>query len=127
MCRSPQNYENLIFRSTEGNKIATHDSIEKAGRFLGLTTGTAVGIALRNKSLCQGYLFRYEGVSSQDMHKSKKVTKICCDTGKRFFLILLKMHRLMLIYPNQVLEIESIQTFILMDFIGFGHENDQSS
>jgi hypothetical protein len=39
-----------------GNVIATYPSIEQAGKkSLNLTTGTAVGIALRNVSLCQGY------------------------------------------------------------------------
>jgi len=31
--------------------------------------GTAIGVALRNKTLCQGFLFRYSGVSKEDQMK----------------------------------------------------------
>jgi hypothetical protein len=52
-----------------GNIIATYPSLEETGRSLGLTTGTAIGVALRNKTLCQGFLFRYSGVSKEDQMK----------------------------------------------------------
>jgi len=64
-----------------GNIIATFESIESAGRALGLTTGTAVGIALRNKTLCKGYKFRYSGVSKEDQYADQPVIKICCSSG----------------------------------------------
>ena len=66
-----------------GNVIATYPSIEAAGRALNLTTGTAVGIALRNKSICQGYLWRYSGVSKEDQMLDQPVIKINCNTGER--------------------------------------------
>jgi hypothetical protein len=66
-----------------GNIIATYPSIEAAGRALGLTTGTAVGIALRNKSLCQGFLWRYSGVSKEDQMSCQPVIKINCKTGEK--------------------------------------------
>ena len=61
-----------------GEVIATYDSIEGAGRALGLTTGTAVGIALREKRVCQGFLWRYTGISKEDQYNEKPVIKICC-------------------------------------------------
>ena len=66
-----------------GNIIATYPSIEAAGRALGLTTGTAVGIALRNKSLCQGFLWRYSGVSKEDQMSCQPVIRINCKTGEK--------------------------------------------
>lgn len=66
-----------------GNVIATYPSIEAAGRSLGLTTGTAIGVALRNKSICQGYLWRYSGVSKEDQMLDQPVIKINCNTGER--------------------------------------------
>ena len=64
-----------------GKIIATFDSIEAAGKKLGLTTGTAVGIALRNKTLCKGYKFRYSGISKEDQYSDQPVIKICCSDG----------------------------------------------
>jgi hypothetical protein len=66
-----------------GNVIDTYPSIEAAGRSLGLTTGTAIGVALRNKSICQGYLWRYSGVSKEDQMLDQPVIKINCNTGER--------------------------------------------
>jgi hypothetical protein len=66
-----------------GKVIATYPSIEAAGRALGLTTGTAVGIALRNKSICQGYLFRYSGISKEDQMSDQPVIRINCKTGEK--------------------------------------------
>ncbi len=66
-----------------GNIIATYPSIEAAGRALDLTTGTAVGIALRNKSLCQGFLWRYSGISKEDQMSDQPVIRINCKTGER--------------------------------------------
>lgn len=65
-----------------GNVIATYPSIEAAGRALGLTTGTAIGVALRNKSICQGYLWRLTGVSKEDQMLDQPVIKINCNTGE---------------------------------------------
>jgi hypothetical protein len=64
-----------------GEVIKTFDSIEAAGRSLGLTTGTAVGIALREKRICQGFLWRYSGISKEQQYNEQPVIKVCCSTG----------------------------------------------
>lgn len=63
--------------------IATFESIEAAGRSLGLTTGTAVGIALREKRVCKGFLWRYSGISKEEQYSEQPVIKICCSTGEK--------------------------------------------
>lgn len=65
-----------------GKILATYPSIETAGKSVGLTTGTAVGIALRNKSICQGYLWRYSGISKEDQMTDQPVVRINCKTGE---------------------------------------------
>ena len=66
--------------------LTTYESIEAAGRSLGLTTGTAVGIALREKRVCQGFLWRYSGISKEDQFNEQPVIKVCCSTGeKKYF------------------------------------------
>jgi hypothetical protein len=68
------------------NVIESFPTIEAAGRALGLTTGTAVGIALRNKTLCKSFLWRYSGISRDDQYSHQPVVKICCSTGeKKYF------------------------------------------
>ena len=67
-----------------GKVIATFASIEAAGRSLGLTTGTAVGIALREHRMCQGFLWRYAGVTAEQQYDAQSVIKICCDTGEKY-------------------------------------------
>jgi hypothetical protein len=66
-----------------GEVIKTFESIEAAGRSLGLTTGTAVGIALREKRICQGFLWRYSGVSKEEQYNEQPVIKVCCSTGSK--------------------------------------------
>ena len=66
-----------------GEVIKTFESIEAAGRSLGLTTGTAVGIALREKRVCQGFLWRYSGISKEEQFNEQPVLKICCSTGEK--------------------------------------------
>jgi len=66
-----------------GEIIKTFKSIEAAGRSLGLTTGTAVGIALREKRVCQGFLWRYSGISKEEQFNEQPVVKICCSTGEK--------------------------------------------
>ena len=66
-----------------GEVIKTFESIEAAGRSLGLTTGTAVGIALREKRVCQGFLWRYSGISKEEQFNEQPVVKICCSTGEK--------------------------------------------
>jgi hypothetical protein len=66
-----------------GEVIKTYDSIEAAGRGLGLTTGTAVGIALREKRVCQGYLWRYSGISKEEQFNEQPIIKVCCSTGEK--------------------------------------------
>jgi hypothetical protein len=63
--------------------VASYESIEAAGRAFGLTTGTAIGIALRNKSVSCGFLWRYAGVSHDDQYKDQPVIKVCCSTGEK--------------------------------------------
>jgi hypothetical protein len=66
-----------------GEVINTYDSIESAGRSLGLTTGTAIGIALREKRICKGFLWRYSGVSKEEQYAEQPVIKICCKNGEQ--------------------------------------------
>jgi hypothetical protein len=67
-----------------GEIINTFESIEAAGRSLGLTTGTAIGIAVREKRICQGFIWRYSGISKEDQYSEQPVIKICCSTGEKF-------------------------------------------
>jgi len=48
-----------------------------------LTTGTAIGIAVREKRKCNGFLWRYTGVSKEDQYSDQPVLKIACATGER--------------------------------------------
>lgn len=66
-----------------GEVVATYESIEAAGRSCGFTTGTAVGIALRENRLCQGFLWRYSGVSKEEQFAEQPVVKICCKNGMK--------------------------------------------
>lgn len=66
-----------------GEIIATYESIEAAGRALGLTTGTAIGISVREKRICQGFLWRYSGISKEEQFNEQPVIKICCSTGEK--------------------------------------------
>jgi hypothetical protein len=66
-----------------GEIINTYDSIEAAGRAIGLTTGTAIGIALRERRVCQGFLWRYSGISKEEQFSERPVIKICCGTGEK--------------------------------------------
>ncbi len=69
-----------------GEVVKTFESIEAAGRSIGLTTGTAIGTALREKRLCQGFLWRYSGISKEDQYSDQPVIKVCCSTGeKKYF------------------------------------------
>jgi hypothetical protein len=66
-----------------GDIIKTYESIEAAGRSLGLTSGTAIGIALREKRVCQGFLWRYTGFSKEQQFNEQAVSKVCCSTGEK--------------------------------------------
>jgi len=66
-----------------GEVLATYESIEAAGRSCGLTTGTAIGYALREKKICQGFLWRYSGVSKEEQFAEQAVIKICCKNGEK--------------------------------------------
>jgi hypothetical protein len=66
-----------------GEVINVFESIEAAGRNLGLTTGTAIGIALREKRVCQGFLWRYSGFSKGEQFNEQPIIKICCSTGEK--------------------------------------------
>jgi hypothetical protein len=66
-----------------GEVMNVFPSIEAAGRYLGLTTGTAIGIALREKRVCQGFLWRYSGFSKEDQFNEQPIIKVCCSTGEK--------------------------------------------
>jgi hypothetical protein len=66
-----------------GEVIGVHESIEAAGRFLGLTTGTAIGIALREKRVCKGFLWRYSGFSKEEQFNDQPIIKVCCSNGEK--------------------------------------------
>jgi hypothetical protein len=67
-----------------GKIIATFPSIEAAGKLgLGLTTGNAIGVALRNKTICQGFVWRYSGISKEDQMLDQPVIRIQCKTGEQ--------------------------------------------
>ena len=66
-----------------GEIIKTYESIEAAGRGLGLTTGTAIGTALRENRICKGFIWRYTGVSKEDQFSEQPVIKVCCSTGEK--------------------------------------------
>jgi hypothetical protein len=68
-----------------GEVIKTYESIEAAGRSLGLTTGTAIGTALREKRVCKNFLWRYSGISKEEQYSDQAVIKICCSTGEKTF------------------------------------------
>jgi hypothetical protein len=68
-----------------GEILNTYESIEAAGRSLGLTTGTAIGIALREKRKCQGFLWRYSGISQEEQYSEQPVIKVCCCTGEKSY------------------------------------------
>ena len=68
-----------------GAVIKTYESIEAAGRTMGLTTGTAIGIALREKRKCQGFIWRYSGISKEEQFIEQPVIKICCETGEKTY------------------------------------------
>lgn len=68
-----------------GEVIKTFESIEAAGRANGLTTGTAIGVALREKRLCKGFLWRYSGISKEEQFNEQPVIKICCNNGEKSF------------------------------------------
>ena len=68
-----------------GEIIASYESIEEAGRSIGLTTGTAIGVAMRNRTICKGFLFRYSGISPEDQYTDQPVIKVCCNTGCKIY------------------------------------------
>jgi hypothetical protein len=66
-----------------GEVVATYESIEAAGRSCNLTTGTAIGYALREGKICQGFLWRYSGVSKEEQFAEQPVIKYCCKNGEK--------------------------------------------
>ena len=68
-----------------GEVIATFESIEAAGRSCGLTTGTAIGVSVRENRVCQGFLWRYSGVSKEEQFAEQPVIKICCKNGEKSY------------------------------------------
>jgi hypothetical protein len=68
-----------------GEVIETFESIEAAGRSCGLTTGTAIGISVRENRVCQGFLWRYSGVSKEEQFAEQPVIKFCCKNGEKTY------------------------------------------
>ena len=68
-----------------GEVIKTYESIEAAGRALGLTTGTAIGMALRENRVCKGFLWRYSGVSKEEQFSEQPVIKVSCINGEKTY------------------------------------------
>ena len=68
-----------------GEVIKTYDSIEAAGRSLGLTSGTAIGTALRENRVCKGFLWRYSGVSKEEQFAEQPVVRVCCLNGEKTY------------------------------------------
>jgi hypothetical protein len=66
-----------------GEVIATYESIEAAGKACSLTTGTAIGYAVRENRLCKGFLWRYSGVSKEEQYAEQPVIKVCCSSGEK--------------------------------------------
>ena len=50
-----------------------------------MTTGTAIGIALREKRQCQGFLWRYSGISQEDQYSDQPVIKVSCCSGEKTY------------------------------------------
>ncbi len=65
-----------------GSVIATYPTIEAAGRAIG-TSGSAIGIALRTRSLSSGYRWQYANFSPDEQFKDQPVVKVNCCTGER--------------------------------------------
>jgi hypothetical protein len=84
MTRKAKRSVDQIHKDT-GEVINVFESIEAAGRACNLTSGTAIGIALREKRVCQGFLWRYSGFSKDEQFNEKPIIKICCSTGKRTY------------------------------------------
>ena len=82
MVRKAKRSIDQIHKET-GEIINVHESIEAAGRSLGLTTGTAIGIALREKRVCKGFLWRYSGFSKEEQFNDQPIIKVCCSTGEK--------------------------------------------
>jgi predicted transcriptional regulator len=68
-----------------GEVIKTHESIEAAGRSLGLDSGSGIGIALRENRQSKGFLWRYTGISKEEQFEEQPVIKICCKTGEKTY------------------------------------------
>jgi len=74
--------------------IATFESIEAAGRAIGAKCstegeskkcGTKIGIALRNKRMSAGFLWKPHGISKEDQFSEQPVIKVCCSTGEKTY------------------------------------------
>ena len=82
MARKAKRSVDQIHKDT-GEIVNVHESIEAAGKFMSLTTGTAIGIALREKRVCQGFLWRYSGFSKDEQFCEQPIVKVCCSTGEK--------------------------------------------
>jgi phage anti-repressor protein len=67
-----------------GEIIETFNSIVASAKSIGVSD-VAVGIALRNRTLCKGFLFKYSGIAFEDSGKEQPVVKINCSTGERTY------------------------------------------
>jgi len=82
--RKPKRSIDKINKET-GEVIETFESIEAARRSCGLITGLAIAYAVRESRLCQGFLWRYSGVSKEEQFTKQPVVKICCKNGEKQF------------------------------------------
>ena len=67
-----------------GEVLNTYESTEAAGRAIGIS-GSAIGIARRTNRHCQGFLWKYSGISKEDQYSEQPVIKLCCSTGEKTF------------------------------------------
>ena len=82
MVRKSKRAVDQIHKDT-GELIGVHESIEAASRAIGLTSGNAIGMALREKRVCKGFLWRYSGFTKGEQFDDKPIIKVCCSTGER--------------------------------------------
>lgn len=46
-----------------------------------------MGIALREKRACKGFLWRYTGISKEEQFNEQPVIKVCCSTAEKIAFV----------------------------------------